>query len=325
MVEAPAPDAPVGEPAPSAPVGEAAPDTVRTSERGGVIRHEFLQTDTAAKTETPAPEQKTEPKADAEAPKGDTTPPAEPAALSDDEFKRIEKDPRFTARVEQLANNRVGNVVQRERDKIRSETLEQYRKEQAAWQAADEAYQLLSSRGRDAFMREYNQTERQAVEWEANYLREREQRDAAPAPNSQAIETIRADFNTGAVSEMKAAMTTLLPFYGELPEETRKVIDGLAFNPEGNWLEDAFTALVKGIAARDDKVKRDHEAALREARTAGANSALAAREEGSPVIVEAKPNDMAAMSNHELNAAFNRGDLTREQFNAENRRRGIDW
>jgi len=326
------PEAPVQEPAgtpsPAAPI-EAAQDTaVTTIERGNVVSHEFRNPDSAPKseTQTPATESATAEATaatEAAAPEGERTAADD---ISDDELKRLEKSAKLQARIEQLANNKAGNLAQRDRERIRAEERQRFQEESAAWEKADEGYQLLVSKGRDSFKERYGMTEPQAAAWEANYLAEREKRDAAPQVQAtQSDEQIRSDFNSGAIAEFQAGIKTLLPFYGDLPEETRKTIESARFDPEGNWLADSLEALAAGVAARDERVAREHKAALAEARTAGANSALADREEASPVIIDPKPNNLAAMSNAELNMAYAENVIDRTTYNAEKRRRGIDY
>jgi len=315
-------------PSPSAPPEAAADTSVTTIERGGVTTHEFRNPDAAPREAAPEPA-KTESEGKAPdvsvatpKPEGDGT---EADDLTPEELKRFEKSKAAQARIEQLAANRSGNLLQREREKLRAEVLAEHQKEQEAWRIADEGYQLLTTRGREAFMAEFRMSERDAAQWEANYLAARETRGQDQGTARQADETFALDFNNGAITEFKAAASQLLPFYGELPDETRAKLDGLKFDPNGNWLGEAFEALAKGVAARDARIDREHKAALDEARAAGANRANAEREESAPVIVDSRPNDLAAMSRTEIYEGYASGKIDRATYHAELRRRGIDY
>lgn len=321
-------DAPV-ESAPAATEQSPAPEPVFRDATQGYARQEFGWGETQ---ETPAPE----PKPDASpAPEQQSTPPAQDASqeqpsadeLPDDVIDRVLKDERARERIDRLAANRFGNRLQREREQWRRE----YEREKAAadeqWSKADAAFTYLEAEGDEAFMDRFGvKSVAEVARWRADYLQERENRQQASvqqqAPDQDAlVAELSGQFNDMAIKEVQAAVSGL-PFYSDLSDEVRTKLSALKYDPEGNWFGDAIQALTEGLAKRDERIAREHKAALDQARKAGANEADAAREEAAPVIVGATG---AARTWKEIERAYAFNEIGREEYLAEKKARRIDY
>lgn len=321
--------------APAAPAAEAAPapsvvrDATQAYARYDFPRHEPA----AAPAETPT--------ADADSGSSSTD-----ADLTDDALDalwekhqdRLEKRPAVQDRLARLLENKDGNRRQIDRAAIEREIREKVAQEEAAWaEAADLYYDIkhdpairaekvaeLSAQGQngEALLRM----------WEADFELKRDAREAqrrAPKGSDPVdVEAVRSEyresFNTQAVGEFQQAAKVLLPFYGELPEDARKTIETLKYDPEGNWLEDGLTALAKGFQKHIETLNQRHARELNEARTAGRNEAAAEDERTGPVIIEGQDTALFT-TGRELDRAYAAGSISRERYHAEKKRLGINY
>lgn len=317
------PSAPVEEaPAATAPEAPAVPEAVSDA-TGAYERYEFPQPgqETAPPEAAPPDRAAAEPEPEAKAPEPDT-----PKALTPEEVARLEKDPAMQQRIRQLANNLHGNALQRERERLRAEVQREIRETEAKWVKADAAYQLLVTEGEEAFMDRFGVEDEAAVaRWKADYIEGRRNRNAETqaAPDTEAVVLeVRQAFNEQAIGEFRQIAQASLPFWEELPEDARGKLSSLTFDPDGNWLEDAFKAIADGFRQRDERIAREHKSALDEARKAGANQAMAEIEEDSPVITGATG---PAKSWKQVEDDYSKGLISREEFNAERKARRIDY
>lgn len=307
--------------APPAPVEPASQAESQPEAISGPQRWEFPHRD--------EPDEQAEAPAREAAP-ADTAPTPEAPSDEDAEFRRfverfkdrIEKDPVFDERVNQLANNRVGNKLQQERAQWESQRQAE-RKEQEEWRTASEQFTKLQDDPsyRVEMIREHG--ERAVREFEDNYRTAAREREAEPQIAAYRTQFTQS-FNDAALAEFKATAAATIPM-DEMPEEVRGAIEKLAYDPNGNWLVDGFEALAKGFKAALEKRDRDHARALSEAREAGKNEAFAEREEARPLNVEGA---QAGSSDEDILRRYadpNDNSVTREQYRAAALRLGRDW
>ncbi len=237
--------------------------------------------ETAAPSE-PAADQKPEtPKPDAAKP--EATPDDDD--LPDDLVEKVLRHPKGQGRIDQLVNNKFGNRLQQERETWAKEQ----RQQDEAWDKASEFYTKLTEDD-DFFEEAVKNNGSPAIRrFMADYEERSALRNQSDKPAPVDLEAVKSefthDFNKAAVAEFQATVKATLPFFGELPEDVRAQIDGAAYDPERNWLEESLTALGTGIQKHIEKLKRDHSQALREAVEAGRNDANAERQTGAPVVV----------------------------------------
>lgn len=214
----------------------------------------------------------------------------EPDELTDEELERVLRHPKGQERLDRLVNNKLGNRLQQEREAQAKDAKE--------WDAATSYYERLATD--DDFYEAAVEAkgggeagEQAVLQYRADYLRAkqaRETKDATPVVDDVAARAEYTQaFNSAAVSEFKDIVKATLPFYGDLPAETRTAIESASYKPDGNWLGDALTAIGKGVVKHIEGLERSHTAALREATTAGKNDAIAAREDAAPVVVDGNP------------------------------------
>lgn len=311
---------------PDAPAPEAtdapAPQEATPQQLPAYRRWDFPAEDPDAPA--PAPETTAAaPEAKEETPPEEPPAPEPPAAESpaddfdDETWERIKKSPR----IERLVENRYGNKLADAQQRARDEAARQLREEDKRWQDATALYNKLSE-DEDAFNAAVEQNGSPAVRrFMADYEEAAQVRQQTAGPQAAAIERAKAEFaqgytqqfNTDALGEVKRGLAATIPFYAELPESSRKAIEDAAFNPEGNWMADVLSALGKGLKDREDRIEREHKAALEQATEAGRNEQRAASEERGPVLVKAGdgmdfPNFRAAEN------AYNSGRLTYDQW-----------
>lgn len=261
-----------------------------------------------------------EPKAEEQAPPPQGDEDAEYQRFVERFKARLEKDPDFEKRVDQLANNRVGNKLQQERAQWESQR-EAERKAQEEWNQASEQFTKLQDDPsyRVEMVRQHGEI---AVhQFEEDYRAAARERQAEPQIAAYRSEFTKS-FNDAALSEFKATVGATLT---DMPEEVRASIEKLAYDPAGNWLADGFEAIAKGFKEVLEKRDRDHARALDEAREAGKNEAFANREESRPLNVEGA---QAGSSDEDILRRY--GDptdntVTREQYRAAAQRLGRDW
>lgn len=227
--------------------------------------------------------------------KDDAAPDGDSDDLPDELIERVLGHEKAKARVDQLTNNRYGNRLQQERaerERLAAE-LQAIRDAEAtekAFKEASDFYEKLNTDEAfyDAKVAEVG--EGALLRWIADYKDTAASRKAGAGSPSVDIDAVRREydqaFNATAISQFKDIAKATLPFYGELPEETRATIDKLAYDPAGNWFADALQSLGTGMQKHLESLERRHKDALAEARLAGRNEAIAARESGSPVVVE---------------------------------------
>lgn len=269
---------------------------------------------------TPAPDGK----------RADATPaPAahlqEPDDLPDEELDRVLKHPKGQTRLDQLVNNRYGNQLQQARQeaqRAREQAVREFQQEQQKRAEAATFYQKLSND--DAFFDDQvAKYGRPAVlHWMGDYETAIEaENQGTPAAD---IERIQRDygtaFNAQAIDEFRTIAKATLPFYGDLPDDTRAVFEKLAYDPAGNWLADAMTALASGVQKHIDGLERRHKEALDQARQAGKNEAIASREEASPVVVAPSSGTGGHSTWKEAERAYAEGRIDRSEFLREKAR-----
>ena len=167
--------------------------------------------------------------------------------------------------------------------------------------------------------------EAEVLSFRANYQRAAQARNAPPPPpvfdTAGYQRQFTEQFNQSAIGEFQNVVKATLPMYGELPEEVRQRVEAVQYDPNGNWLADAMTALGKGFESHIASLKRSHDAALREAVEAGKNDAAASREEATPLVVSGDLGDMRTWAECEL--AYAEGRVPRADFKAAQRKFGI--
>lgn len=318
---------------PEAPAEEA---TAAPAPQEVVEEPRYQRWDFPAEPETPteaAPEETAAPEttaADADSTPEAQEPGTQPAAASDDfddeTWERIKKSPR----IERLVDNRYGNKLVEAQQRAREEAAQHLREQDAKWQESTALYNRLSE-DEDAFNQAVAENGSPAVRrFMADYEEAAAVRQQTTGPQAQAIEAAKQQFaqgfaqqfNDAALQQVKAAIPATIPFYGELPEETRTAIENLVYNPEGNFLAEGLTALGKGLKAREDRIQREHKAALEQATEAGRNEARAAAEGRGPLIV--KPGENQFTDFKQAEEAYASGRINYEQFVALRRQHGRD-
>lgn len=321
-----------GDVAVAAPPATSDAQTIEVTE--GYQRFDFDAPQTAEPTPAPvakapeavAPATKTP---EASAPAAETTPAAASDELTDEQIEAVLRNEKAKARIEQLANNRLGNRLQ----VAEQQAIEKYRRTEAEaetkWKAADDYYRKLEDD--DFYMSAVRDLgEAKVLKFRADYLEGKAAREAAGKQQPQADfsaqqEQFTRNFNAAAIGELKAALPEVIPFYAELPETTRSAIEKAQYDPNGNWFVDSMTALGKGFQAHVDTLNRKHETALREAMEAGKNDASAAREERAPIVISGETG--VEPSFKEIDRRFSEGDpsVTREMWNRSRRNAGIKY
>ena len=312
-----------------AAVLEAPPETVTAPVADievteGHQRWDFPSSDAPQEIAAPAPSAAPEAEA-APVPEAKAEEPQTPPDPDEAEIERILKHPSAQARIDQLTNNRFGNRLQQERAAAEQATRAKLQEEQAKWEEATKTYTRLQSD--DAYyaaMVEQN-GEAEVLSFRANYQRAAQSRSAAatqPQFDASAYaQQFTKAFNEGAIGEFRDVVKQAIPFYGDLPEDVRTRVERAAYDPNGNWLADAMTALGKGVAAHIDSLQTKHAAALREAVEAGKNEAIASREEATPITIAGDVGDFKSWSEIEL--AYAEGRMPRADFQAAKRKFGI--
>jgi hypothetical protein len=267
---------------PSAPVdgGNLIADATQAYER-----YEFPVSDapeTAPEKTAPSEPTPQEPAPAAPAPEAKAP---EPGELTDEELERVLRHPKGQDRLDRLVNNKLGNRLQQEREAQAKDAKE--------WDAATSYFQRLTDDD-DFYEAEVGKHgEAVVLRYRADYQDAKQARDTKSATPVVDDVAARAEwtqaFNSAAVSEFKDIVKATLPFYGDLPPEVRTAVENASYNPEGNWLGDALTAIGKGVVKHIEGLERRQTAALREATTAGKNDAIAAREDAAPVVVDGSP------------------------------------
>lgn len=320
--------APPESPAEAAPAREIVVDATQAYER-----YDFPNTPPASDKPAAAGEET-----------GKSAPATPPDDLSDEALAalwqknqdRLEKLPDYQARQERLLENKHGNTLQIERARIERETREAVQAEEADWaKAADFYYDLQNDpafRAQEiARLNADGQNGEAALKvWEGTYevehgKRETERRAPKAASDPAAIAALKTEFATSfngtAIGEFQEYARQAIPFYADLPEDTRKAIDTLKYDPAGNWFADGLSALGKGVQKHIETLQQQHTRALAEARLAGKNEAHADREDSGPVIVANQEGGYTTP--YELDRAYNRGQIDRNTYHAERRRLGV--
>lgn len=275
--------------------------------------------------EEPQPEAAKAPEESARTAPVEAKAPAGDDDLPDDAIERVLKHPKAQSRLDQLVNNKYGNELQKARgdqERIRREAVEEHEQSQRQRAEVADTWKRLSED--DSFFDE--QVARHGrptvLEWMAKAERAMEAEKTAPPAAD--VEAVKAEygtaFNHAAVNEFKTIAKATLPFWGDLPDETRAHIESLAYVPDddrpGGWLADALSALAAGVGKHLDQVKRSHREELDQARMAGKNEAIAAREDAGPVMV-APSSGSAFTSWTDVMEAYAAGRMSREQFHIE--------
>ena len=316
--------------APATAAEEAAPAVEQTISESGYQKIEFAHRDTPAAV-ADAPVQKAPPVQ--ATPPVDGSQPEAPEEMSDEELEKVLRNPKAQARVDQLVNNRYGNKLQQERERARREAIEQQAVDSKTRADADAYYKKLSEDDDffDARVAEHGRPK--VLRWMADY-EETVEALAKASPDrgpSIDVEQVRAEYGTAfnhtAINEFKDIAKATIPFWGDLPDDTRAHIEALAYDPDdrrpGGWLADALSALASGVAKHIDGIEKRHNAALENARQAGKNEAIASVDDRGPVVVmgsNGSPLDSLSWSEIEEKYAF--GELNRDQFRDAARKRG---
>lgn len=313
--------------APSAPETAPQSDAIEVTE--GYQRWDFPNPDAKTGDTAPAQQTVTEP-APVEAKEPEA--PAPEASPDEDEIERILKSPAAKARYDRLVQNEYGTQLQRERQAAEQRGKELARQElvaeQKRWDEATATYNRLMDPDNSAFYEEMvrQNGEAEVLSFRANYQKAaaaRQTAQQAPAFDATAYQRqFTEQFNHSAIGEFQNVVKATLPMYGELPEEVRQRVEAVRYDPNGNWLADAMTALGKGFETHIASLQRKHDAALREAVEAGKNEAVAAREESTPLTMTGEPGDM--MSWQEIETMYAEGRLPggREAFQQARRKFG---
>lgn len=278
--------------------------------------------------EARAEEAEAEPAAEEAAPPEDQKQEADGDDLPDEEVERILRHPKGQERLNRLLQNKYGNELQRQRAEIERQVREAIRREDEQWREAESYYHRLQTD--DAFFdAQVAKHGKPAVSrWIADYETAQEARNARAGGREQFdADSFRAEFatafNNAAVEQFREIAARSLPFYGDLPDETRKRLESLRYEPDGNWLADGFRALAEGVEKHIAKLERQHAEALAEARKAGRYEAIAEREESQPVVVESEPGEFRTW--REVEFAYAEGRMSREEFRRQMSRFGKDF
>ena len=317
-----APDSTANAPAEAAPAVPDAPSAPAVYES---FEFPYPEEKPPAVAEAPKPEEAAKPPDEAPAAPPEAAAP-DPDDLSDDELERVLKHPKGQARVDQLVNNKYGNALQQARAEAQ-QARERVEAERAVAAEAEAYYKKLSDD--DAFFDEQiaRHTRPKVLRWMADYEEHTASKANAASPSAVDLQAVKDEltqgWNTAAISEFQAVAKAVLPFYGDLPNETRATIESAKFDPAGNWLVDSMTALATGVQKHIERMERAHKDAIEEARQAGKNEAIAAREQSSPVLVNGQPGS----DPYEIMRRFGRNDpdVTRDQFNAARKAAGLDY
>ena len=316
---------------------------------GAYERWDFLASDEEAPaesvpaTDTPAAEPPAEgvtesqPEGTEEAPEAtQEEPPEQPSAddLSDAELAALDKalskrekaklPEAVRERIDQLVLNRYGNKLQEAREQAAQEALRREETDRKAWEEATGYYERLrTDEGfRTEQLRQYG--EAGVLEWEAKYLRAAEARTAGDRDSGVSRQRFEEAFNQAAINEFQGAVKEEFPFYGELPEDTRKVIEGARFDPAGNWFADSLGALAKGVTKHIDQMERKHQQALEEAREAGRTEGRGERAEDGPVAVN-RGVGQDSTSFKQVERAYAEGKLSNSEWERQKKTFGIDY
>ena len=274
----------------------------------------------APPAEPPKPEAATQPPAsdarpDATVPTGD---PA-PRDLSDEEVEELARNPKLAARIERLAANRAGNL------------LDQGRKAEEAWNKAVEANNGIEALGQSTNPEDQVKYrtllgDPEVAAWRAQFLTAKAQREqAASAPAGvQDRDALLQDFNEGAAKEF-ASIIAKTPWYSEFPAGLRTRIEGAQqANTKVTWLEE----WVGDYVAETEKywkgqVKAAADAARADAQASGA-PANPPRVPEAGASQDLNANDIInrhAFFGHNMEA----GGVTTEQLTWAKAQKGFDY
>lgn len=265
-------------PVETAPAPEATANVLDDAPAGSEYEEFVFRVDDAAPATAPEDEAPQTPAPDANS-SPDVAPEPEPEP-ADEDIERILKHPKAQERIDRLAANRAGNLRQQEQ-------AQQAAREAKLAEATGYFEKLANDDFYDAEVKKFGRPA--VMRWVADYEEAIATPQNPPAAENPDIDSVRAEFNAQAIPEFSRAVEATLPFYKELPESVRTTLGALRYDPEGNWLGDALTAVGKGIADYIAKKDRDHKEAVTQAREAGRNEAVAGREQASPIVIDAKP------------------------------------
>lgn len=248
---------------------------------------------------------------------------------ADDVVERVLRSTKGQSRVEQLVNGKLGNRMQQ----LEPEVRQRLQQEDANWKAEHDFYEKLVSD--DDFYNHVvadpvNKGEVEVKQWIVNHERQLARRTSATASGASdaTVQQMRAEydvaFNKVAIAQFQEGASKLIPFWAELPEETRTAVAGLKFDPDGSWLSTGLKAVFDGVAKHQEKTAADHKKAVDEAREAGRNQAFAEREEKGPVVVDNGKPGSPFKNAKEVEAAYIGGRINRDQYRNELARFGVD-
>lgn len=273
-------------------------------------------------TEAPA---ETEPAKDPEAP---AAPAINLADLTDEHFAELEKDPRFKGRIERRVANEYGNRLQQERAAAAAEAVRNAQAEAEARQEASKAYANLQAireedpeRYKEILDEIDPKSGRPAVrDWIAAY--EKLEADEIAERNRPAqqgdADAVRTTMEAVKNAFPQVTKAVLGEMFDALPEASRRGLEAAA-NSE-SWFEDGLKAVVQGIEEKHRKALAD---AVKEARQAGRNEALAERGDELPMQVSGRadpPRDA-----DDIVRRYADGRATREEFAWAKKQKGWDW
>src|SRR5690606_24360025 len=177
-----------------------------------------------------------EPAAEEAAPPEDQKQEADGDDLPDEEVERVLRHPKGQERLNRLLQNKYGNELQRQRAEIERQVREAIRREDEQWREAEAYYHRLQTD--DAFFdAQVAKHGKPAVSrCIADYETAQEARNARAGGREQFdADLFRAEFatafNNAAVEQFREIAARSLPFYGDLPDETRKRLESLRYEP----------------------------------------------------------------------------------------------
>lgn len=247
----------------------------------------------------------------------------------DDVLERVLRSSKGQARVDQLVNGKLGNRMQQ----LEPEVRQRLQAEDAAWKAKHEFYEKLVSDD-DFYSRviadPVNKGEIEVKQWIVDHERKLAERNSATnggvadATIQQKLAEYDAEFNKVAIAQFQEGASKLIPFWAELPEETRAAVGSLRYDPDGSWFSNGLKAVFDGVNKHLTTLTADHKKALDEAREAGRNQAFAEREERGPVVVDNGKPGSPYKNAKEVESAYINGRINRDQYRSELARFGVD-
>lgn len=203
------------------------------------------------------------------------------SALTEEQIETLVKDnTKVRARIDRLADNVAGNKIQA--------NLKDQRAKDSQFEQNGRLFNRLQD---DSEYREQLVTERGAravTQFEATHLAEiddrKQQAGVTPEMQQTAMDQAATNLDERAIPVVQMFATNL-PFYADLPQETRTAFDKLNA-ADGEWLENAFKALGAGVQKYVEGLTRGAKSAADEAREAGANDVRAERTEGGAIKVQ---------------------------------------